>query len=624
MLCSICYKARRCEETFREVAQSLRYDYILEEYTCLSDAWRVYQGVALYREYRGIGGVTTGQLDVTPTPCHMCLLKIVNMAQSIYQVTTSIHSGPVASKSCDESDTETEMFSRNIKKSKNKIVSEDSDDSQATKNSDNFEASQDINSKSSLPRPRRPTGRSFIDRNPDFKVEAEKETSGTETVRPGLLPGLGVRERPRRSGGRSLFERHPDFALESQFARILRQKGRRLREDKLKKRREKVESDVAQISSLKDSSEHGDNEDKEPLKGSSEREYDEDKVPLKSISDHEDEEDKEPLKDSSDLEDEEDKKASSQDWRNSAFRASQLSRLDSALSTAGWLPAIRNGRNLETQVFNTSSSQSEYSSGINKLIDHFSRGNQSTSGKFALLKPGLSKRTVKPTRKILDGLDFRRKPRKSTIVKIECNICGVKIPKSKLRSHLELEHSNKPENGLIEGQARPGSPDNKDNISICDSEFSMSSHCTNDSYERSQNSKSRSRGSKKVSVPKEPSVLPEPNTSDIKGEIKSESDVIYEASVSQKIVDEFLCSDSDNEEANMPRRGLNAYYINNFNIGDSKGPGIPTERPQRRKRSLEERHPDFVLNLPSKKSVKCPERVMADPNILSSSENNEI
>lgn len=63
-----------------------RYDYILEEYGSLYDAWRVYQGVALYREYRGIGGVTR-TLDEVPRPCHMCLVKIVTMAQSIYQVT---------------------------------------------------------------------------------------------------------------------------------------------------------------------------------------------------------------------------------------------------------------------------------------------------------------------------------------------------------------------------------------------------------------------------------------------------------------------------------------------------------------------------------------------------------
>ena len=91
-----------------------------------------------------------------------------------------------------------------------------------------------------------------------------------------------------------------------------------------------------------------------------------------------------------------------------------------------------------------------------------------------------------------------------------------------------------------------------------------------------------------------------------------------------KIVDEFLLSDSDTEDM-RPRRGLNAYYLNNYNIGDSRGPGTLTERPQRRKRSLEERHPDFVLDLPSKKSgMKFPGRSVSEQNIRSSSENNEI
>lgn len=85
MICTICSKSECCKESFREVVSSLRFDYILSEYGSLSDAWRVYQGVALYREYRGIGGVTR-QLDVVPRPCHFCLVKIVNMAQAIYQV----------------------------------------------------------------------------------------------------------------------------------------------------------------------------------------------------------------------------------------------------------------------------------------------------------------------------------------------------------------------------------------------------------------------------------------------------------------------------------------------------------------------------------------------------------
>ena len=217
MLCSICYKSRTSEESFRAVAASLRYDYILEEYSSLSDAWRVYQGVALYREYRGIGGVTTTQLDVTPRPCHLCLVKIVNMAQSIYQVTTAIQPRPSLSKSCDESDTETEVL-RNIKAPAD-IGSEDSDDSQFTKNS---EASQEMKSK--------PDFKDDKDRLAVREASESKEESVASASASEDKPDLGVRERPRRSGGRSLFERNPDFAMGSQFARLLRQKG--LREGK--------------------------------------------------------------------------------------------------------------------------------------------------------------------------------------------------------------------------------------------------------------------------------------------------------------------------------------------------------------------------------------------------------
>ena len=457
MLCSICYKSRTSEESFRSVAASLRYDYILEEYSSLSDAWRVYQGVALYREYRGIGGVTTTQLDVTPRPCHLCLVKIVNMAQSIYQVTTAIQPRPSASKSCDESDTETEVF-RNIK-SPGQVRSDDSDDSQFTKNS---EASQEIKSKPDKHEEDRDL---LVVREASDCKEEESVASTSEEK-----PDLGVRERPRRSAGRSLFERNPDFAMGSQFARLLRQKG--LREGKPKGRRERAAVGEKVVGSPKDS------------------------------SDQEEE-----------------------DWRQSTFRASQLSRLDEVLSVSGWVPAIRNGRNLETKVFKSSNSQSEYMAGINQLIKHFSRPNQTS-----LLKPDLGKRTVKPTRKILDGLDFGRKPKKSKL-------------KSKLRTHLELEHSNKSDNDgshLVEEEEDkiPEKPDIKDNISVCDSELSMSSHSTNDSYERSQNSKSRPVGRKKSSLIRETFAVPEPdqNSSDVvTGRIKSDSEVIYEASVSQKV-----------------------------------------------------------------------------------------
>ena len=65
----------------------MRAEYMLEEYQGLMDAWKVYQGVALYREYRGRGGAAS-QLDDEPRPCTFCLLKIVDMAKATRHLST--------------------------------------------------------------------------------------------------------------------------------------------------------------------------------------------------------------------------------------------------------------------------------------------------------------------------------------------------------------------------------------------------------------------------------------------------------------------------------------------------------------------------------------------------------
>ena len=44
----------------REAAVTMKCDYILGEYTNLMDAWKVYQGVALYRSMSGGGLVSRG------------------------------------------------------------------------------------------------------------------------------------------------------------------------------------------------------------------------------------------------------------------------------------------------------------------------------------------------------------------------------------------------------------------------------------------------------------------------------------------------------------------------------------------------------------------------------------
>lgn len=52
------HKQKVCKSSFNDIALTLRFDYILNEDSSLSDARRVYQGVAFYREYRDIGGET--------------------------------------------------------------------------------------------------------------------------------------------------------------------------------------------------------------------------------------------------------------------------------------------------------------------------------------------------------------------------------------------------------------------------------------------------------------------------------------------------------------------------------------------------------------------------------------
>ena len=76
-----------------------------------------------------------------------------------------------------------------------------------------------------------------------------------------------------------------------------------------------------------------------------------------------------------------------------------------------------------------------------------------------------------------------------------------------------------------------------------------------------------------------------------------------------QIVDEFADSSCESE-ANVAGSAAE-YFENNFNNTTDRGRKCSLEdndlamtddnkRPQRRKRSLEERHPDFVMSLPAK------------------------
>ena len=186
-----------------------------------------------------------------------------------------------------------------------------------------------------------------------------------------------ISSRPRRSAGRSLFERKPDFALGTEFAKILRQRTMK-EKSRIKKLRKQF------LESSKDNAEEG------------------------------------------------------VGWRSAKFRQDQLSRLDSALASSGWSSAIKSGKNMENEVFKQSQTEAAYIAGIDQLVMHFQKGNNSSKVADDLKQSQVkSKRVSKPSRKILDGLDFRRKV---VSVKVACSKCGLKIIKSKLKSHMDSEH----------------------------------------------------------------------------------------------------------------------------------------------------------------------------------------
>jgi len=595
MICTICSMSECCKASFREVACSLRYEYILDEYGSLSDAWRVYQGVALYREYRGIGGVTR-QLDVVPKPCYMCLVKIVCMAQSIHQVTSALEKSEITSRNFSSQSQSRNSMNGKFKSDKKEAsvdkCDDNDDDDVFTKDLSDSIASQKNLEKSLHTIDNEEDGDTSQnhvsnegENEKDNKVnhEGEDDEILQKTENVGLVAG-----RAKRSAGRSLFERNPDFALGREFAKILRQKT--IKENtRLKKIQKKLQNNnPPESQSLPEAAQVN-------VEGENEKIYE----------------------------------ANMESWRTADFRSSHLSRLDDALTSAGWSAAIRSGKNMENEVFKNAKTENEYVSGIQRLIDHFNKGSLPKAVKSnPVIKPVVSpksKRMVKPSRKILDGLDFRRKV---LVAKITCEICGVKFAKSKLKIHIDTMHKPKSttcsrESSLEEklhSQSRDTSSDRhrhksdtnsrepsvEDNLSIAESEVSISSSISSLKSNRSK----RSRSKKPPSL-RSASMTPVPDKTSSK----------LETEMSQKIVDEFAGSNSESEDSHVS--GGSSYILNNFvaagiqpvrkcsleetNLEDgvkdatikdlgSHGHG----RPQRRKRSMEERHPDFVHDLPVK------------------------
>jgi len=860
-MCSICHKQEHCKSSFKDIAEALRFDYILTEYNSLSDAWRVYQGVALYREYRGIGGETK-QLDVEPKPCQLCLVKIVNMAQAVYVVTSTVETGVTTSREVDDnpvcesptsvSSTEatqnpklsppnqpgtirsSERWSTDSKerwstspvkkqngghngavqaqvpvnqalqpqaktaakiqgnknrrespltKSKEASTIKSKDSKSLLSASKESQTSTQTNS-----RPKR-SGRSFIDRNPDFHMDISLRGDGSETdsldglvpvppvpssaskkpkkqivpllkneasesVKPchtepdevssssvSSLPSLSE-TRPKRSTGRSLFERNPDFAMDIPFAKVveqkLSQKGKEV--DQEDDKNKKVDKNVG----------------KQPNKRV-ENEIHRDTGVLEVVI--------EP-------------------WKTDQFRAEHLAKLDHALSSAGWSQAIRSGKNMEKEVFKNSNTEAEYVAGITRLVAHFNRGNsgiktdsstesstgennekqtpasyskQSTENEKELcttaktIKLGneklksvkisqnttpvlKEKRVAKPTKKFIEkkivaenSKVVKKVAKTWSKTKVNCPMCGQLKLKTKMKEHILVFHKSSPQFPCIDCEFKSTTKseleihiktvheDLNPEGNVSESEGSVASLSNSSTVEskgranavRSQfqyivkTSKSGKQGRKYIQVgSEEVTDVPDVRKSELKTEsrktptskkilrakkvttpgsklLKSSQEVdvkqngvlqymkedgksrvhevFHEASVSEKVVDEFAGSSSESEFSE-PRSQivgtLNAYYMNKNcpdeveikedvtelkidsvktvtpvkntvdvkdNIVDDvenneapkddtrKENMIPNnERPQRRKRSIEDIHPDFVMDMP--RSVQKGER----------------
>ena len=410
-------------------------------------------------------------LDEVPRPCHMCLVKIVSMAQSIYQVTSaleqtrprsSVHRQPVAngrrSQGRAHSDTESDYVAeeegediKDVRRCELELHSDVKRSDSVTSQNENLQPSNSDSQSENCVEPSEIPSNKMIHSEGELyekeKRENIKEKECTEKEQKEDVSNLNS-SRPKRSAGRSLFERNPDFALGREFAKILRQKT--MKETRLIKLGKKIRDESAKVADFVTANPQS---------------------PEKNMIDDADE-------------------SAPSDWQSSEFRSEQLSRLDEALSSAGWGAAIRSGKNMENNVFKEAKSETEYVSGIQRLVDHFNKGSLSNSNSpeqksnCVPHSPPKVRRTVKPTRKILDGMDFRRKV---VVSKVSCSECGDKFTKSKLKSHMESVHENKIEEKAAEkgdnSETRTSSPPpaeavDTDNISIAESELSISSNGT--------------------------------------------------------------------------------------------------------------------------------------------------
>jgi len=91
-VCTVCYLDPVTDKTFEHVATSLHMEYILHEYKSLSDAWKLFQGINIYRTYLGVTAIPY-QSEKAPRTCSVCLVKIIELAKASYVITRTYKAG---------------------------------------------------------------------------------------------------------------------------------------------------------------------------------------------------------------------------------------------------------------------------------------------------------------------------------------------------------------------------------------------------------------------------------------------------------------------------------------------------------------------------------------------------
>jgi len=91
-ICTVCYIDPVTEKTFQHVAKSLKEYKVLQEYKSFADAWKLFQGINIYRTYLGVTAIPY-ESEQEPKACSLCLVKIVNLAKASYVMTQTYKNG---------------------------------------------------------------------------------------------------------------------------------------------------------------------------------------------------------------------------------------------------------------------------------------------------------------------------------------------------------------------------------------------------------------------------------------------------------------------------------------------------------------------------------------------------